>query len=483
MADDGKDRNRFADSSEAPTAETSGGIRIVSERGPAPPMPKQIGRYHLKDVIATGGMGTVYLAVQEHPRRTVALKLMRKGIASRSSLRRFEFESQILGRLKHPYIAQVYEAGTYDDGTGGVPYFAMEYVPNAKPITEYARDKELKKRQRLALFAMVCEAVHHGHQKGIVHRDLKPDNILIDSGGRPKIIDFGVARATDSDLAVTTLQTDLGQLVGTLQYMSPEQCAGDPHDVDTRSDVYSIGIVLYELLCGRRPYDVQRMAITEAARVITEEHPDRPSTIDRTLRGDVETITLKAMAKDRDLRYRSAIDLSDDIHRYLDNQPIAARPPSAAYRLSRFVARNKAVVVGVVAVFVALLAGIIATSQALIRAVDAEGVAEQRLVEAQEQRDRAVRAETLATSEADKARTEAARSQQIASFMRGMLSGVDPAVAQGKDTQLLKQILNDTSRRIDREFSDQPEIEADIRKTIGDTYEALGEYAMAEPHL
>ncbi|MHC4695580.1 MAG: serine/threonine protein kinase, partial [Planctomycetota bacterium] len=219
-------------------------------------VPERIGQFHIKNVIASGGMGKVYEAIQEHPRRTVAVKVMKQGIASRSALRRFEFESQLLARLRHPGIAQVFEAGTHDDGTGAVPYFAMEYIPNARSITAFAKDKKLGTRDRLRLFARVCDAVHHGHQKGIIHRDLKPGNILVDSNGDPKIIDFGVARGTDSDMAVTTLQTDVGQLIGTLQYMSPEQCAADPHDIDTRSDVYALGVVLYELLCDRVPYTV-----------------------------------------------------------------------------------------------------------------------------------------------------------------------------------------------------------------------------------
>ena len=263
----------------------------------SPSMPKKIGHYHLRQLIGSGGMAVVYLAVQEHPRRTVALKLMKSGVTSRSALRRFEYESQILARLRHPSIAQVYEAGTHDDGTGGVPFFAMEYIASARTITDYANEKKLGARQRLELFVKVCEAVHHGHQKGIIHRDLKPGNILVDSSGEPKIIDFGVARATDSDMAVTTLQTDIGQLVGTVQYMSPEQCEADPADLDTRSDVYALGVVLYELLCGQLPYDVTRVAIHEAARVIREHSPARPSTINRTLRGDLETITLKAMRR------------------------------------------------------------------------------------------------------------------------------------------------------------------------------------------
>ncbi|MHC4997163.1 MAG: serine/threonine protein kinase, partial [Planctomycetota bacterium] len=244
-----------------PTPDPSGGGANDGATGDSAPfippagsparMPKQIGRFHLKKLIATGGMGAVYQATQENPRRTVAIKLMKSGVASSSALRRFEYESQLLARLRHPGIAEVYEAGTHEAHDGAVPYFVMEYIAGAKRITDYVRDKKLSTRERLRLFVEVCFAVHHGHTKGIIHRDLKPDNILVDSHGRIKIIDFGVARATDSDLAVTTLQTDIGQLIGTVQYMSPEQVEADPDDLDTRSDVYSLGVVLYELLCDQ----------------------------------------------------------------------------------------------------------------------------------------------------------------------------------------------------------------------------------------
>jgi WD40 repeat protein len=339
-------------------------------------VPRQIGRYRIRRLIASGGMGAVYEAEQESPRRAVAVKVLRRDVASPSALRRFEHEAELLARLQHPAIAQVFEAGMHDDGAGAVPYFALEYLERARPITEHGLKEGLPARARLELFATLCDAVHHGHQRGIIHRDLKPSNVLVDGRGQLKIIDFGIARCTDSDVAVTTLRTEVGQLIGTIQYMSPEQCEADPQAIDTRSDVYSLGVLLYELLSGRMPYDVSGLPLHEATRVVRMESPRKLGAIDARWRGDVETIAAKALEKDRERRYRSAAELADDVRRHLAGEAIAARPATVAYQLRVFARRNKALVGGVMGVLAALLIGIIGTVLGLLQANAARQQAE-----------------------------------------------------------------------------------------------------------
>jgi serine/threonine protein kinase len=251
------------------------------------------------------------------PHRRVALKAIRAGLASPEMLRRFEDEAQALARLHHPGIAQIYEAGAADTGFGTQPYFAMEFIQGAS-LVRYAEEHRLNMRQRLELMARICEAVHHAHQRGIIHRDLKPANILVDESGQPKIVDFGVARATELDAQVTR-QTNSGQILGTLAYMSPEQVLADPLELDTRSDVCALGVILYELLAGRLPYQVSDR-LPQAVQTIREEDPAPLSSINRTYRGDVETIAAKALEKDKVRRYSSAAELGADIQRYLNER-------------------------------------------------------------------------------------------------------------------------------------------------------------------
>jgi serine/threonine protein kinase len=359
-----------------PDAETIGMPSDDSGKGsmpepskiPSKGMPSEIGRYKILGIIGSGGMGHVYEAMQEAPRRRVALKVIKGGAASEMALRRFEFETQILAKLHHPNIAQIYEAGTWKSPDGEVPFFAMEYIPGRRGLIEYAQKRDLSRRDRLDLFTKVCEAVHHGHQKGVIHRDLKPDNILVDTNGEPKIIDFGVARATDADLAVTTMQTTMGQLIGTLQYMSPEQCDADPDRIDTRSDVYALGVILFQLLSGKLPYDLRRQAIHEAVRVIKEQRPDSMATLSGTLKGDVDTIAMKALEKDRNRRYQSAAELANDIGHFLNSEPIEARPLSLAYQMHLFTKKYKRTCVAMIALTLSIILGIMGTTWGMIEA-------------------------------------------------------------------------------------------------------------------
>lgn len=338
------------------------------EDEPSPLVGRSIGQYEIIRELAAGGMGTVYEAQQREPSRRVALKVVRSGGVGRAALARFRHEAEILGRLTHPAIAQVHEAGTHRDTTGSIAYFTMELVEQASTITSYAAAKALPVSERLALYMRVCDAVAYAHQRGVIHRDLKPSNILVDRAGNPKVLDFGLAKLTQRGVSDSTVLTEAGQLLGTVSYMSPEQVAGDPAEVDTRSDVYSLGVILYELLAGRLPLDTSRVSLPEAMRAIREVDPPSLGTVDRSLRGDLETITAKALEKDRDRRYPFVSALADDLGRYLRREPITARPASAVYTLRRFAERNRALVVGTIAAVAILVAGIIGTTAGLVRA-------------------------------------------------------------------------------------------------------------------
>ncbi|CAG0990156.1 eukaryotic-like serine/threonine-protein kinase [Phycisphaerales bacterium] len=404
---------------------------------------RRLGKYTVLHVLGEGGMGVVYLAEQERPKRTIALKVVRPGLLTPRMLRRFEHESQILGRLQHPGIAQVYEAGTADTGAGPQPYFAMEYVKGVS-LNDYAASRGLTTRQRLELFIQVCDAVHHAHQKGVIHRDLKPGNILVDSEGRPKVLDFGVARATDADEPSPTMQTEVGAVVGTLPYMSPEQLSGDPLAVDTRSDVYALGVILYELLAGRLPLPTDRKTLPEVVRMLSAVEPTPLGAIDRRFRGDLQTIAAKALEKNKDRRYQSASELAADLLRFLRNEPIAARPPSTVYQLQKFAVRNKAVVVGVTAVFLALIGGIIGISW-----------------------------------QANRAAEEAEISREVSGFMDQMLRAVNPEEAQGREPTL-RELLDSAAAGLESRRGMNPRVELAIRDTIGHTYHAMSRYDEAE---
>ncbi|MBC8200451.1 MAG: serine/threonine protein kinase, partial [Planctomycetes bacterium] len=323
-----------------------------------------VGHFTIKARIGSGGMGRVYLARQENPDRDVALKVLRRGLLSRSASKRFEIECRLLGRLHHGGIAQVYEAGTHIMQGDRIPWIAMEYIEEASPLTAFVQDNNLDINAKLELFKQVCGAVAEAHRHGIIHRDLKPANILVDSQGNPKIIDFGVAKAIDPLGMPTALITQSTDLVGTMQYMSPEQAGGE--SVDITSDIYSLGVILYEMLAGQRPYDLQSTTITGAIETLKKSEPVPLRAIDKTIHRDVETVVARAMMHDHRSRYLSANELCDDIVHVLDGEPISARKESA---LARFLRRKRRTAAAIVFALPILA---IATSTSVYFAIQAE---------------------------------------------------------------------------------------------------------------
>ncbi len=436
-----------------------------------------VGKYELLAMLGEGGMGVVYRARQTRPSREVALKVIRPGLATPAMLRRFEFEAEMLGRLQHPGIAQIIEAGTFDTGLGPQPYFAMELVSGggtgvgmgggaggaepARTLLDHCNRAGLDQRARIELFRRVCDAVEHAHQRGVIHRDLKPGNILVDGAGQPKILDFGVARAVESPTGgqpaaqITVIATGERPLIGTLAYMSPEQVEGDPSRIDTRTDVYALGVILYQLVSGQLPHDLTGKALQEALRTVTEADPPSLSTVISSAKGDLETIASKALEKERERRYQSAAALSEDLRRFLSDEPIAARPPSTWYQVRKFARRNRALVGGGSLALVALVGGLTAT---------AIGFAE-------------------ASRERDAARAALERQKTTAGLLKDVLSGVDPEVARGRDNFVLRRMLDDWAARVDKDLAKQPEDQHELRLLIGRTYNSLSQFDRAEPLL
>ena len=420
----------------------------------------RIGRYKLLQQIGEGGCGVVYMAEQEEPvRRRVALKVIKLGMDTKSVIARFEAERQALALMDHPNIAKVLDAGATETGR---PYFVMELVRGIK-ITEFCDHNNLTTRQRLELFMQVCHAIQHAHQKGIIHRDIKPSNILVtlhDGVPVPKVIDFGIAKATQGRLTDKTVFTAFQQFIGTPAYMSPEQAEMSGLDIDTRSDIYSLGVLLYELLTGKTPFDSQELlqaGLDAMRRTICEQEPERPSmklstmlagelttTANRrqtqppklihAVRGDLDWIVMKALEKDRARRYETANGLATDLKRHLDNEPVVARPPGNLYRFQKLVRRNKLAFACAAIVGAALVLGFGVSTRMFIQ----EKKAHEQTMAAEHEQSR-LRLEAQAKEQS--ARTEAAKSQEATKFLESMLEGVKPSVAMGRDTTILREIL------------------------------------------
>ncbi|MGE3108132.1 MAG: tetratricopeptide repeat protein [Phycisphaerales bacterium] len=429
-----------------------------------PLLHQQIGSYRVLRRIGTGGMGVVYLAEQHHPRRVVALKLIRPGLASPGVLQRFEHEAQALGRLRHPGIAAIFEAGAARTALGVQPYVAMEYIAGP-PLLQFAGARGLTVAQRVELMARIADAVQHAHTKGVIHRDLKPGNILIETPDaaagvhgaadfQPKILDFGVSRITDPGPLDESIHTAPGAVLGTIPYMSPEQF--DPSGAaDTRTDTYALGVIAYELLTGALPIEVRSAALGAAARAICETPPARPSALHRSLRGDLDTILLKALEKDPARRYQTAAALADDLRRVLVNQPIQARPASTGYQFRKLVARHTISSALVAALFVLVLGFGAWMSVMYARA--------ERLRQTAQERE--------------------GRARRMSQVLIDSLRAADPLIFRSRDIETRRAIANEIlgigTRRINDQLGDDPLLQAELQVAIAQIYDNLGLFAEA----
>jgi eukaryotic-like serine/threonine-protein kinase len=474
------------------------------------------GRYKLVEQIGEGGMGVVFMAEQQEPvRRLVALKIIRPGMDSRGVLARFEAERQALALMDHPNIAKVLDAGATADGR---PFFVMELVKGT-PITAFCDANKLLPRQRLELFIPVCQAIQHAHQKGVIHRDIKPSNVLIalyDDRPVPKVIDFGIAKATGQALTEKTLHTGFGTIIGTPEYMSPEQATFNQLDIDTRSDVYALGVLLYELLTGTTPVDkaqLKEAAVLEVLRVVREEEPPRPSVrmsrtqarasiaatrgtdpekLAKLMRGELDWIVMKSLEKDRNRRYETAVGLARDVERYLQNEMVEARPPSTGYRLRKFVSKHRGAVLAASLMLLLFVAGTFGTTLGMVRAQNAEAEARQardmiaaNLLEAEALRKQALASAAEAEAQRDKAQENERKAVQAAADTTMVLNfftltvlnpSMDTLLTKGEISHItLKDALLNAEKRVAVSVGKKPLLEASVRQVLGSGLSALGE--------
>lgn len=446
---------------------------------PAAPLPSSIGGYTIVRALGAGGMATVYEATQENPSRRVALKVMRLALTHTSAVERFRFETDVLGRLRHPAVAQIYEAGAQNDGHGvSTPYFAMEFIPGALPITTYCDREGLPIEEKIQLFLRVCDAVHYGHTLGVIHRDIKPGNVLVGDDGRPKVIDFGVAKSTDKHSVGLTQDSGALRIIGTFNYMSPEQREGD--EIDTRSDVYALGVLLYELLTGSLPHQLTGVPITDASRVVRERAIKRPSTTQPNVSADIDAVTLKALEIDRERRYATVDAFAQDLRRYLRQEPILARPASTLYQVRMFARRRRPLVLGAACVVTALIAGIAATSYMAIIATDARRATEAR----ERELERVVEFQTAqlaGTDVPDMGRT--LRRTLVERFNIEDTALADVNFTSAALAMLDEGVLERSRQAIDEQFANEPLLRARMLHTLAGTMNTLGLPERAEAPL
>ena len=443
-------------------------LTLEQEPEPPPGLPTDsFAGYRILREIHRGGQGVVYQAIQMGTKRKVAIKVMKEGpFAGRSDKARFEREVEILGRLQHPHIVAIHDSGE----VSGNHYFVMDYVPG-QSLDAWMASGQRSVEETLRLFAKICEAVNAAHLRGIIHRDLKPGNIRIDAENEPRVLDFGLAKVATG--AEASLMTVTGQFVGSLPWASPEQAEGDPHKIDVRTDVYSLGVILYQMLTGRFPYEVVGNMRDVLDRIIKNE-PARPSTVRKQINDEVETIVLKCLSKERERRYQTAGELGRDVQCYLQGEPIEAKRDSAVYVLRKYLRKYRLPAALAAGFVLVVTAGLVASLTFWRQAAVARGRAEERRIAAEA-------SEANARDEAEKARSERDKAERIAQFMGRTLSGVGPSVALGRDTTMLREMMDRAAQRIEEgELRDSPRAELKLRLTIGDTYRQLAAYDKAE---